>query len=144
MDTKCWQVDTSRLQYAIMKYQGAGKRNPGHLLDRLLDCYIWDANGREAYVPDSMMMMMMMMMNQHCSELPIRGFRDTLPFKIMIQNQLFLPLVFLLRKLCYVDRLMHGTEVGNCQFCLIKSQLWPWEVEPVTVHRTQIATRSCA
>jgi hypothetical protein len=54
-------MDRSQLPNAILKYQPAGKRNPGHPLKRLVYCYTETTAGYKAQVPDSIMMMILVM-----------------------------------------------------------------------------------
>jgi hypothetical protein len=42
------RMDRSRLPYAIMKYQSAGKRNPGNTPKSVWDCYTKTGMGHEA------------------------------------------------------------------------------------------------
>jgi hypothetical protein len=45
------------LPYAILKYQPAGKRNPGRPMKRLLHFYIERGMSQDSQVPDSIMLM---------------------------------------------------------------------------------------
>jgi hypothetical protein len=54
-------MDRSRFQYAIVKHQPTGKRNPGHPLKRHLGWYIDNGTGYEKQVLENMMMMIMIM-----------------------------------------------------------------------------------